>query len=422
MRQGLVIGIVGMLMVSLSAQSQSKTGGKSSTASSPSKSNDSAQNGPASATDALKSGQAPSGRIEVDMLAYESSNRAASEIARQVKVFLATQPSCMGGEKDASKCTIVIYDASSFSSLQTYDAFAAMVSALEAAFKSLKQKGQPASNQPSGEKAFDLIASGVEAAIGALSALRSTSDYTHEEVDLNTDALIAQVAHAFLAHQTSSGLLDGTQRSVKVIVPKIALLSNPIEYTNRGTGTDCANVANGINEQLGCLFKVRAAADPTDPGFQSLDKTFQSFIQSLMGGGGASTKDTAQKDDNGNHQNPDQQANKPQTTPDESAKGQSVSVLSTVILGRRLRAQLSSSAHLLVLEATSAGGSYKTLHNFWVELFYTTPAPSFNGGAVISYMLINSSTSSVEAADVRRFMFRYGKFRKSEKISLIETP
>jgi hypothetical protein len=262
-----------------------------------------------------------------------------------------------------------------------------------------------------------------QAAIGALSALRSTSDYTHETVELNTDALIAQVAHSLLNHPSGpSPPTDGTQKAVSVIIPKLVLLSTPVEYKSRGSKSDCANIASGVNEQLGCLFRVRASADPTDPGFPALDKTLQAFIQSLMGGAASSDPTTSSKDASASQDKQGVQPDKAPAPADSSSKSSSSSVLGNIIQGRRLRSQLGSGTHILILEATTAGGSYKTLHNFWVELVYTTPAPSYNGGAVVTYMLINSSSSVVEASDVRRVMFRYGKFKKSEKVATADTP
>jgi hypothetical protein len=72
----------------------------------------------------------------------------------------------------------------------------------------------------------------------------------------------------------------------------------------------------------------------------------------------------------------------------------------------------------LVLEATAAGGGQRIKHNFFVEMFYTTPTPTFTGGAVVSYLLINPGDSTVVSAKVFRFTYGYGKFHSGK----LETP
>jgi hypothetical protein len=77
---------------------------------------------------------------------------------------------------------------------------------------------------------------------------------------------------------------------------------------------------------------------------------------------------------------------------------------------------LKSPAQLLVLEATIAGGSSRIRHNFWVEVFYTTPTPSFNGGAVVTYLLIDPDSSYVTKSEVLRYMYNYGKFKNLKPV------
>jgi hypothetical protein len=85
--------------------------------------------------------------------------------------------------------------------------------------------------------------------------------------------------------------------------------------------------------------------------------------------------------------------------------------LSTIISGQQLRNNLSGNSQVLYVGFAAAGGSYRVLHNFWVELFYRTPAPAFNGGAVVSYILFNPSNSTVANARTLRFVYKYSKFK-----------
>lgn len=325
-----------------------------------------------------------SGRIEATMLAYEASDKIATYLADQVKAY-----------------RLFIYDNQTFASLQTYDAYAATVSAFEMSFRLITTPSPEPSNLTD-------FTSGLQSIVGTLGALRSTSEYTAQTVDFNGDALIAQVAHR----------LPGS-----VIVPKMLLLSNndlTFPDVNAITDADCANIQKTVPHQLGCLLKVRkkAANGGSDKdSFKELDKLFQAFFGTLMGTSvNIANKATDAKplllapggsaaENNANNPN--------QTMP--------VSLLSSIIQGHRLESELRSNknSRVLVLQATAAGGGSRIKHNFWVELFYTTPVPTFTGGAVVSYLLIDPDNSTVEKAGVLRFIFDYGKFHgnKLEKQS-----
>jgi hypothetical protein len=56
--------------------------------------------------------------------------------------------------------------------------------------------------------------------------------------------------------------------------------------------------------------------------------------------------------------------------------------------GHLLKSQLDANGHSLLVEA-KAGGSSGVCHNFWVELFYTTPTRSFNARLIVTYYLID---------------------------------
>jgi hypothetical protein len=71
---------------------------------------------------------------------------------------------------------------------------------------------------------------------------------------------------------------------------------------------------------------------------------------------------------------------------------------------------------VLVLEFVAGGGAYRIRHNFWIEVFWTTPDPSFNGGAIATYMLIDPCTSLVIRANTLRYMYGYGKPEKTLKL------
>jgi hypothetical protein len=86
------------------------------------------------------------------------------------------------------------------------------------------------------------------------------------------------------------------------------------------------------------------------------------------------------------------------------------SLLSTIMAGRELRRDIDGTSQILYVGFNAAGGSYRVLHNFWIELFWRTPRPAFNGGAVASYILFNPDDSTVAQARTLRFACNYSKF------------
>jgi len=377
------------------------------------------------------SNAAPSGRIEASMLAYQASDRIAKHIATQVQ-----------GHK------LYIYDSQTFASLQAYEAYDATVSAFEMLYESFISK-EARSN-------WVTAAGGAQTIASTLAALRSTAEYAAEAVDLQLDPVIAQLA----------SYLKG-----KVVVPKF-LLTSPLPDELKSAcpatvshcvpptddmgsvGADalqanitvkaerpCADIHWTIPDQMGCLLMLRnkasASALEKKPNtsayinpdavtaFQQFDKLFQVFFGQLMGtsvnlssksdsqtaggggtdggGGGGAQKGggSGQQDDgSGDHASSNPAGN-------QSA---SVPLLSQIIQGHRLKAQLSDDSRVLVVEATEAGAGSRIKHNFFVELFWTTPTPTFTGGSIITYFLINPKTSLVEDSEVLRFTFDYGKF------------
>jgi hypothetical protein len=270
---------------------------------------------------------------------------------------------------------------------------------------------------------FITAAGGVQTVAAALGALRSTAEYAPDTVNFQLDPVIAQVSH----HLTS-----GT-----VIVPKFVLLADDLKASAPGAllHTNCSDIAKTIPDQLGCLLMARNDASVAISGggdltakalkqaaFGDLDKMFQVFFGQLMGvsvnlgsttsspqaagpaGGGPAGGPGAGGGGNGN--------GSPNAPGNGNQSSTPVPLLSQIIQGHRFKAQFAkdSNSRILVLEPTEAGGGSRIKHIFLVELFYTTPTPSFTGGSIVSYLLINPATSVVEKAEVLRFTVDYGKF------------
>jgi uncharacterized membrane protein YgcG len=337
------------------------------------------------------------------MLAYEASDKIAAHIADQVKGH-----------------TLYIYDTQTFASLQAYEASQVTVSAFEVSFGLFKSP--PKGTQP--QSTFETAAPVVQT---ALTALRSTAEYAGETVNLQTDPVIAQVAN--------HSLLLGNS----VVIPKFlfvsaddlkssdtATLQTTVNTSDVKASPSCADLSRTLPDQLGCLLLVRnaaatwAAAGTTSQqaAFAALDKLFQVFFGTLMGTsvnlssstsapaggaggggtGGGGTGNGGGATSNGGNQTGNQSV--------------SVPLLSQLIQGHRLKAQFSkdTNSRVLVLEATEGGGGSRIKHIFFAELFWTTPTPTFTGGSIVTYLLIDPATSKVEKSEVLRFTVDYGKF------------
>jgi len=360
----------------------------------------------------------PSSRIEASMLAYEASDRIAAHIADQVR-----------GHK------IYIYDSQTFAGIQSYEAYVATVSAFEMSFGLFAGGTKP-------ESSFVTTAPVVQS---LLTALRSTAEYAGETVNLQTDPVIAQVAHH----------LGGDN----VIVPKFLLgpaddlqasSVMTLRATIRSSATEiiaippCADITRNVPDQIGCLLLVRNEAatrvnsvgtDSEKAAFADVDKLFQVFFGTLMGtsvnlssatgtqsGGGVPAGGApggVGAGGGGNQTSPGPSGTNP--TGNQSV---SVPLLSQIIQGHRLKARFSeqvnkdASCRILVLEPTEAGGGSRIKHIFLVELFWTTPTPTFTGGSIVTYLLINPISSLVEKSEVLRFTVDYGKFHGKK----IQTP
>ncbi len=368
----------------LNASGQSKNGGSNSSNSSTSDNSGGTGNGNSNGSASNQSGNGQSGssssRQEIAIISYEASDEIATHIAQNVK-----------GRR------LVIYDAQAFAALQSYEAYAAIISTLETAFKlgTTQQKS-------TGIVPLDAA----QTVVSTLASLRSSTEYGAGSVDPNLDVLTAQVINKLSTPQS-------------VFVPKFLLLAND-DLDSPAEGDiedhDCADLDLGVPNQLACLMKVRDE-NRQNQNFTDTDKLFQTFLGTIIGASSTAKTPTLQAGgpDN-NNPAPNNNQNNPAPNSNQNP-GQANSPLALIIAGRRLKAQLidpTKPTKLLVLEATAAGGGYRILHNFWVEVFWRTPTPAFNGGATVTYFLIDPSTSTVEKAEVLSYMYKYSKFQKME--------
>jgi hypothetical protein len=328
-------------------------------------------------------------RIQSDMLAYQASDVIAQRIAA-----------------DVQNQRLVIYDGPTFENLQFYEAYTAALSAFESAYNQLSPGGG------SSLQDYSAVATAAQTIVNTLAAVRSSTEYGTQQTSLQSDALVSELAHHLSASST-------------VIAPKLFLETpNDLNFSAAPPANNCSSVVNSVPDQLACILKIRGQK-VNAKGFADLDKIFQSFFANLIGVTVA-TSLAAQSSGGGGGGGGTQPSPAAPSVPSPSNAPQlnSIPLLATIIQGHRLATQLQTpacgagagSTKLLVLEATAAGGSYRVRHNFWVEVFWTTPSPSYNGGAVVTYLLIDPCSSAVIQSDTLRYMYDYGKFEHSKKL------
>ncbi len=359
-------------------------------------------------------------RVEIDMLAYDAADKIAQHISSGLP----------------GKGEFIIYDTQAFSTVQLYEAYEAGISVFESAYRLVQ------SNET---KSLEAGVAAAQTIVGTLATLRSTTEFGTQTVNLNSDALVAQLT---------------SRLSGRVIVPKI-FLGNLTGADDLGLGDwkakvtedHCADPGKTVPRQLACLLTQRNRA-AGKPGFAEIDKLFQSFLGILLNinvsgnvtaPGSAGRAPNTTPDGTTTGKGPTDDSANPQASPKGSPANDSsnqtaiqVPALYLLVFGRRLERELKKNCpspsvsgsepvsqstpppspnHLLLVQTTAAGGSYRIRHNFWWELFWTTPTPSFNGGAVVTYYLVDPCTSTIETSGVLRYMIDYGKFKdiKPEK-------
>lgn len=89
-------------------------------------------------------------------------------------------------------------------------------------------------------------------------------------------------------------------------------------------------------------------------------------------------------------------------------------VLATIIKGKALLSSLGTSFSILTVSVDAAGGDTKVTHFFWQELIMPTPSPSYNGGAVVSFLLTDPA-GKFQDGDILHYMYDFSKW-KSPKV------
>lgn len=178
-------------------------------------------------------------------------------------------------------------------------------------------------------------------------ALKSTAVYTNQNFQPTTQSMITLLSRALQPLPLRSSMLPG----------------------------DLAQGAKDVQDSLNDISTAQAAVkNPKDR--EDVDKEFSAFRTSLTA-----------------------------ASPDGT-------ILSTIIKGKALlRALGDPNYDILTLSIDGAGGDTKVTHLFWRELFWPTPAPSYNGGAVVSFLLTDQGGNFQDAGQLR-FVYHFFKNKK----------
>jgi len=85
-------------------------------------------------------------------------------------------------------------------------------------------------------------------------------------------------------------------------------------------------------------------------------------------------------------------------------------LLATIVRGKALADSLGKNYFMISVSLDAAGGDTRIAHWFLRELFWPTPTPSYNGGAVVSYMLTDTA-GTFQVGDVMRYMYGFSKWK-----------
>jgi len=335
--------------------------------------------------------------VESDMLVYEASMRIAEQVSTDL------------GDGQGKK--IVLYDQQSFSNLQAYIAYRELVRVIEKGYDAAIKT--PPTITPHAEVGFapaDILGA-IKTGADILASFRSSTELVGQRSDPQENSLFAQVAQTLLL------------KKYDVVIPKLVLIE-PDKLQEPKKDADCDDVSYTVAATIACLYDKRAAAEKAVRGAKKdaqdknsdadvsspiLDHTSSLFDRLIDSLSGASAKPASGTDGPKSLAAPDTPGTGGPTQ--SPASQNSPNLLSTIISGQQLRNNLSGNSQVLYVGFAAAGGSYRVYHNFWVELFYRTPAPAFNGGAVVSYVLFNPNNSTVANARTLRFVYKYSKFK-----------
>lgn len=330
----------------------------------------SASSSPASAGPSASQGSAT---IENQMITYEVLRQMAGTIAERVK----------------AKCgcsTVLLPDPNSQSEIVTAKAFTVSVLALVHAYGEVGGQGAAPIHI---EAAFAPTLSDVAS---LLTAIKSSAAYSNQTFQPTTQSMITLLTVALqekVAVRTSSspGDLDkgvervqeeikGIEDAQKAAKERIKQKQDQEDQKEADRQKNSKDKDKETKDKEEAAHKAALAEIAGDKSaLADVDKEF-SALRTALGG--------------------------------TSADG---TILATIIKGETL---LKSPYSLLTVSVDAAGGDTKVTHFFWRELIMPTPSPSYNGGAVVSFLLTDQN-GTFQDGGLLPWMYGFSKW-KSPKV------
>jgi hypothetical protein len=288
-----------------------------------------------------------SATIENQIIAYDIQRQIAAQIAERVK-------------KNCNCSRVLLPDPNSQSEIITAKAFDVTVSALVDAYNSLGGQSGPAPIRAE-------VAPTLSDVAALLTAIKSTAVYTNQNFQPTTQSMITLLSIALHDKNIavrSTNLPGNLDDGVNEVQKKIS----SIEQAQK-------NAKERVQKEPKEKDKDGKDKDPADvAALADRDKEFSAFRTALGG-----------------------------TSPDGT-------VLATIIKGKTLLKPDSAPFSLLTVSVDAAGGDTKVTHFFWRELIMPTPSPSYNGGAVISFLLTDQN-SNFQDGGMFRLMYGWSKWK-----------
>ena len=315
-----------------------------------------------------------SATIENQMIAYEVLRQMAGQIAERVKA-------------NCNCSTVLLPDPNSQSEIITAKAFDVSARALVDAYGAVAGKGAPPIR-------VEVFAPTLSDAAALLTAIKSSAAYSNQNFQPTTQSMITLLSIALNAGKVAvrtTNLPGDLDAGVKAVQDKIGEIEKAQkdakgriqQKQDQEDQKDAERQKNSKDKDKETKDKEETAhkaalADiaADKAALADLDKEF-SGLRTALGG--------------------------------TSADG---TVLATIIKGKTL---LNSAPYsLLTVSVDAAGGDTKITHFFWQELIMPTPSPSYNGGAVVSFLLTDLA-GKFQDGDIFHYTYDFSKW-KSPKV------
>jgi hypothetical protein len=287
--------------------------------------------------------------MESQAISYQAISDIAGEIAARSAATIAQDPS--SGCKSKK---ILLLDPNSVAQINAHSAFTSEIAAITDEFDAI------AGVKPHPVPRF-AFPDTTNAVVGALTAIKASQEHAEFTSTADQIALTAQLLRQLQGYEL-----------VTAAVPSLE-----------------GNGMKGLNDLIQKAYesreKVSAATQKLAP-FKAVDKQFSDLLASLY------------------------------------ASSNGAPFLSAVLGGQSILRSLDADAssveentgtkcgqfHTLTLQIDAAGGGTRQNHIFWVDLFRSL-APSYNGGAVVTYVLATRDGKFLDG-DVLRRVYNYSKW------------